>query len=70
MLLTLATSLAEQRDGAQTDVDIIAHLISLFKASKQQKEERLASIEAEVSKTEVQQQAFAYETIARACVNP
>ena len=47
-------SSAEKRDGAQVDVDILAHLISLFQASKQQKDERLASIEAEVSDAQVQ----------------
>ena len=46
-------SFAEKRDGAQVDVDILAHLISLFQASKQQKDERLASIEAEVSDAQV-----------------
>ena len=51
---TRDSSLAEKRDGAQADVDILAHLISLFQASKQQKDERLASIEAEVSDAQVQ----------------
>lgn len=35
------------------DVDILAHLISLFQASKRQKDEGLASIEAEVSDAQV-----------------
>ena len=35
-------------------MDILAHLISLLQASKQQKDEGLASIETEVSDAEVQ----------------
>ena len=52
--LSQGTFPAEKRDGAQVDVDILAHLISLFEASKRQKNEGLASIEAEVSEAQVQ----------------
>lgn len=45
--------LAEKQDGAQIDVDIVTHLIALFQASQREKQERLASIAAEVSQAQV-----------------
>jgi hypothetical protein len=45
--------LAEKRDAAQIDLDIITHIITLFQASKQQKEGTLAGIETEVSGAQV-----------------
>ena len=44
---------AEKEDGARIDVDIVTHLIALFQASQREKQERLASIEAEVSQAKV-----------------
>jgi len=46
--------LAEKKDGAQIDLDVVTHLISLFQASKQGKEERLVIIEVEVEDAQVQ----------------